>query len=100
MSEPTPRDTAANEAARQAVMFAFAIGAAIALYPLQRKIARIHADALRGDFTEQDMREAERAADRWDRAAAYLFRVNLFPFARLAHERAEDARRRYEELRP
>lgn len=95
----TPRETAEREAARQAVVLAFSIvGTLIMVVVAERMNHRILSD-LPG-ASERRMREAQAAATRWDRRAAYLWRVGLIKAASVAHRRAESARRAYEDERP
>lgn len=94
----TPRRVAENEAAKQAVGFAFALLTLAVMVWAQRKIMPQHPLDFAG-AAQRRMDAARQAAERWDRVAAYCFRTDMIRLATLAHKRAESAREAYERER-
>lgn len=97
-----PREIARNEAAKQAVLFVFGVVTVVVFALVQRKMQQDAIDAndwLPGS-SERRMRKALQEAEKWDRIAAYLFRIDLVQLAQKAHQRAEAARAVYERERP
>ena len=109
MTEPaqpqTPRKVAENEAARQAVTLVFTVVTIGILIVMQRKgglgdmMQAQHDRVDPSGAARRRMAAAQRAAARWDRAADYLFRVDLVTLARQANQRAEAAREAFERER-
>lgn len=97
----TLRRVAENEAAKQAVVFAFAVATiivmAIAQARMYRSVEQEHPWLPGG--AERRMRQAQQSAERWDRIAAYCFRTDMIRLANMAHKRAESAREAYERER-
>lgn len=101
----TPADTAKNEAAKQAVIFAFAILGALAMIPFYKRMQEAQAAMLRDaiDPTERQadrMRAALESARRWDRVASLCFTFGTQRAFWWAHDKAERARAAYEAERP
>lgn len=100
----TPRETAQNEAAKQAVALAFGIAATVVLILLQRRmgggiVAAIEAEAARVDpagAARRRMEAAQRSAKRWDRAAGWSFRYGPNRLFWACQDRAQAARDAYE----
>lgn len=96
MSEPTtPREIAANEAARQAVILAFGLAGALVVMHVQRRMLRT---ILPGGPTP--LQQAAEREERWARITVWLWQNGMISFARMANRQAEQARRDYEAERP
>ena len=98
MTEQTPRGVAEAEAARQAVILAFAVAGTLILIEIQKLTGTGLWALLEGgtDAKTRRMAAAVKSAAAWDRRAAWLFTHCLFDAAKWAHRRAEAAREAYE----
>jgi|SRR5215469_9009739 len=104
---PSPRETAQNEAARQAVALAFGVAGMVLLILVQRKMggglfAAVEAEQDRVDPSGAQRRRMEnhlRAARQWDRMSTILFRYGPSRAFGWAWAKAEQARTAYERER-